>query len=251
MDKRIGAQLYTVREFTQNKSDFENTIKKISDIGYKTVQISAVGDISPEDIKNICEKYNVEIVCTHKSYDDYTQRLDEMIDYHKRLGCKIAGLGYLDTKAKTAEDFKPFLENLNNISSKMADSGITFVYHNHHIEFEKLSDGKTIMNYMIEYGRFSFIADVFWLAFSGINPADFIKKLGNRAIVIHYKDLAIQNGKQIISEVGNGNLDWDSITKAAENAGSEWAMVEQDTCPGNPFDSLEISYKFLTNKGFI
>ena len=251
MDKRIGAQLYTVRDFTKNKEDFEETVKRISDIGYKSVQISAVGNIAPEIMREICQKYNIEIACTHKSYDDYTERLDEMIDFHKRLGCSIAGLGYMNTEAKTVNSLKPFIEKLNIISEKMADAGISFAYHNHHIEFEKLSDGTTIMDYMTEHGNFDFIVDVYWLAFSGINPADFIKKLGNRAIVIHYKDLAIKNGTQIISEIGKGNLDWDSIIKASEEAGSKWAMVEQDTCSGNPFDSLEISYKYLTQKGFI
>lgn len=251
MDKRIGAQLFTVRDFTQTKEDFEETIRKISGIGYKAVQISAVGNIAPEDMKAICDKYNMKITCTHKSYEDYTERTDEMIDFHKRLGCNIAGLGYLNTMAKTAADFKPFLDKLNAVSEKLAKAGITFAYHNHHIEFEKLDDGRTIMEHMIDGGNFSFIVDAYWLAYSGVNPAAFIKKLGKRAEVIHFKDLAIEDGQVTISEIGNGNIDWDDVIAACEAAGSKWALVEQDVCKRDPFESLKISYDYLSKKGFV
>ena len=37
---KIGAQMYTVREFAKNLDDFSETLKKIADIGYTTVQVS-------------------------------------------------------------------------------------------------------------------------------------------------------------------------------------------------------------------
>ena len=36
----IGAQFFTVRNLCQNLDDFAETLKKVADIGYKTVQIS-------------------------------------------------------------------------------------------------------------------------------------------------------------------------------------------------------------------
>ena len=51
------------------------------------------------------------------------------------------------------------------------------------------------------------------------------------------------------TEVGRGNLNWDEIISASDNA--EFALVEQDECKGNPIDSLKISYDFLVEKGFI
>ena len=51
-------------------------------------------------------------------------------------------------------------------------------------------------------------------------------------------------------EVGKGNLDWDDILAACEEAGVEYALVEQDTCETDPFDCLKTSYEFLKQKGF-
>jgi len=46
MDKRIGAQLYTIREFCKTLEDFDESCKKVSEMGYKVVQLSGIGDFS-------------------------------------------------------------------------------------------------------------------------------------------------------------------------------------------------------------
>ena len=53
-----------------------------------------------------------------------------------------------------------------------------------------------------------------------------------------------------MTEVGEGNLDWDSIIEACDKAGAKWALVEQDICHRCPFESMKMSYDYLTTKGF-
>ena len=81
----------------------------------------------------------------------------------------------------------------------------------------------------------------------------FIKKLGNRAMAIHFKDLKINlEGNVEIAEVGEGNLDWDEIIAVCDEAGAKWALVEQDKLwiDNDPFKALSVSYDFLREKGF-
>ncbi len=56
----------------------------------------------------------------------------------------------------------------------------------------------------------------------------------------------VKNGAPTMAEVLNGNMNFDRILEACDKAGIIWHMVEQDTCPGNPFDSLKMSYDNLT-----
>ncbi len=253
MDKRIGAQLFTVREFTKTKDGYEDALRRIAEIGYKAVQISAVGEISAEDLKNGCEKYGLIPVCTHRSLQEYRDDLNGMVEFHKLLGCKIAGLGVYPEFVKNAsrDTMLKAIEELNEFSRAFREAGMSFAYHNHHWEFQKI-DGKFIMDYFLENGKFDFIVDVFWLARAGINPAEYLLKMGKRAKVLHYKDMKVVPGERELQmcEVMEGNLDWDSIIEASEKAGSEWAMVEQDICQNDPFDCLKLSYKNLTQKGF-
>ena len=52
----IGAQGFTIRDYAQNEADFRETAKKLHDIGYKTLQVSAFGDIDPHIIREICDE---------------------------------------------------------------------------------------------------------------------------------------------------------------------------------------------------
>ena len=63
---KTGAPLYTIKSYTQNVKDFACSMKKIAEMGYKTVQISAVGkDLKPEQIREICDANGLEIALTH------------------------------------------------------------------------------------------------------------------------------------------------------------------------------------------
>ncbi len=251
MDKRIGAQLYTVRNSCQTEQDFEETIKKVHEMGYKVVQLSGINfDIPAEKIKEICDKYGMTIACTHKNMADFEENLDEVIAYHKAIGCKVAGLGWIPPEVRESFDtIKAFVEKYNVIAKKLAENGLTFAYHNHAFEFAKYGE-QSAMDYMIENANFGFILDVYWVAHAGIDPAAYIKKLGKRVVILHYKDRAVDiENNAYYAEVGRGNLDWDSIIAASGDA--EFALVEQDTCKDNePFESLKISYDFLSKKGF-
>ena len=251
MDNRIGAQLYTVRDYTKTAEDLENTFAKLKEIGYKTVQLSGIGDIPAEKIRELLEKYELEPICTHRNCDEYLEKLDFIIDFHKIIGCKIAGLGYLPNDYRTTEGIEEFIKKFSVVSKKLAENGISFAYHNHAFEFVKYN-GKYLMDIILEKTDFNLILDVYWLTYAGINPAKFICKVGKRAQVIHFKDLAINNeGKVIMTEVMEGNIEWDEVISACEEAGCLAAMVEQDTCKGDPFESMKISYNNLLAKGFM
>lgn len=253
MDRRIGAQLFTVRDFTKTKEDLDATLNKLSKIGYKAVQISAVGPISAEDLKELCDKYDMVPVCTHRPLAEYTDNLQASIEFHKTLGCKIAGIGAFPgiREGFTKEQLLAGIDQLNTIAREYKKNGMSFAYHNHHWEFQKV-DGKFIMDYFLELGEFDFILDVFWLSHAGINAPDFIRRIGSKAKVLHFKDMKVIPGQRELQmcEVMEGTIDWDSIIKAGDEAGSEWAMVEQDICQTDPFDCMKLSYNNLTTKGF-
>jgi sugar phosphate isomerase/epimerase len=201
----------------------------------------------------------MDVCVTHTSFDRMLTDLDSVMKEHKMLGCDTLGIGGMPDKYRqNAESINEFIKVTSEIGKKMHDNGLQFAYHNHAFEFKKV-DGKCIMDYLIEgldpEGAV-FIVDTYWLQVGGKNPADFIKALGKRAMAIHFKDydfdVAGWGGKQKMAYVGGGNLDWDAIIEACEEAGSRWALVEQDGdhIDGDPFKALALSYNYLTTKGF-
>lgn len=252
MDKRIGAQYYTIRNFLQTLEDFELSCKKVSQIGYKTVQLSGIGDFSGEDIKKILDKYNLKAICTHRPAKNYLENIEEEILFHKAINCKICGLGSMPGTNVACETINEFINNFKPVCEKLGENGLTFAYHNHAFEFEKKNGvyAFDILTNGIECENFKFILDVYWLAYAGINPAEFIRAHKGKIVCVHFKDLAIVDGTPCYAEVGKGNINWDDVINACEEAEVDYAFVEQDVCKNDPFDSLKISYDFLKEKGF-
>ena len=89
----IGAQLFTLRTFMQNECDIRRSLKKVAEIGYKTVQISAIGPIDPHVLRDICDENGLKIVLTHNPEARILGDTDALIKEHDILGCDYIGIG--------------------------------------------------------------------------------------------------------------------------------------------------------------
>ena len=137
---KTGAQLYTVRAYTQTERDFSRTVKKIAEMGYTTVQISAIGkEIRPERVREICEENGLKIVLTHSDVNRILNDTDRLIREHEILGCDHIGLGAMPEKYRTPEWIRYFAEDFKEPAKKIAAAGKRFMYHNHNFEFQKIA----------------------------------------------------------------------------------------------------------------
>lgn len=253
MDDRICAQLYNIRDYCKTKEGLDESLGKLKKIGYKTVQISGVGDIPARDIKEVADKHGMDIMLTHMSCARYENELDTVIEEHLLFDCKIAGLGSMADSYRSLDGVKLFCEKYNKIADKLAENGLTFAYHNHSFEFYK-ENGKSLMDYILENTeskKFKLVSDVYWLAYAGINPEGFIRKNANRIAAVHFKDLKAKlDNSQAMCEIGEGNLNWDEIIAESRRSGAACAAVELDISDKDEFESFEISYNYLKTKGF-
>jgi len=251
-DTCLAAQLYTVREFTQTEADFAESMRKIRNIGYQAVQLSAVGPIPPKRIRAILDDAGLTACATHVPYDRMRDETDAVIEEHRILGCAYPAIGGLPREYRNAEGYGRFARECSEVAAKLAEAGLTFAYHNHHFEFEKFGGrtGFEILYTESDPAVFKAEPDTYWIQAGGGDPAYWIAWLEGRAPLIHLKDMAIRDATQVFAEVGEGNLNWPAVFAACKTAGAVWYIVEQDTCAGDPFDSLALSYRNLRAMGF-
>lgn len=258
MDKRIGVQYYTIRKQCQTLEDFEQSCKKVSEIGYRIVQISGV-NFDAKEMKGILDKYNLQVVTTHRNFQDFLENLEEVIEYNRILGAELCGIGAMPSDYRNfPERWTDFIDKSNIICQTLKKEKMYFGYHNHSFEFAKIN-GTTLYERLIRETDpevFRFIVDTYWVQSAGKNPSDMIRRLGNRAMAVHFKDMTVdlkewENPR--MTEVGNGNFCWDEIIAACVDAGTKWAIVEQDDnhIDEDPFKAIRISYEYLKTKGFV
>ena len=251
-DSAIAAQLYTVREFTKTPKDIAETMKKVAEIGYEAVQLSALGEIGPQELRTICDGEGIKICATHIGYQQMADDPQGVIELHATYGCPYAGIGGLPQEYRgSAEGFSRFAKECSETARKLAKGGLKFVYHNHSHELEKFGD-RTALQILYEDSDpevFLSEIDTYWVQHGGGSPSAWIRKLAGRAPCVHLKDMAMKGREQLYAEVGEGNLDWPAILDACKEAGTEWYIVEQDTCQRDPFESLAISFRNLKAMG--
>ncbi|SDE61910.1 Sugar phosphate isomerase/epimerase [Paenibacillus sp. UNCCL117] len=244
----IAAQLYTLREFLKTPEDIEATLRRVKAIGYDAIQVSGMGPIEPEKLKQLVDDIGLTICATHISYDRLTKDLPAVIREHQLWGCKYVGLGAMPADYRGSEEgYVRLAEEFSAIGAELAKHGLQFVYHNHKFEFEKFGD-RTGMDVLLQQSvspDFGFELDMYWVQAGGASPVDWVNKVKGRMQVIHLKDMEIVDDQQVYAEIGRGNLNWPAIIEACRATGVEWYVVEQDQCRRDPFESLTISYNYL------
>ncbi len=250
----VGAQLFTLRDFTQTPKDFERTISKVAAIGYKTVQLSAIGaSVTPKVAREVCDKYGIRIVLTHSPVDRILHDTENLIHDHEVMGCKYIGLGSMPAKYQDPEWIRYFVEDFRGPLDMIRDAGMLFMYHNHDLDFFK-ADGKYLLDYLLDGfapDELGVTLDTYWLATAGVDPLAWIRKCSGRIPCVHLKDRKVtKDHTEVMAPVMEGNIDFAAIMAELEKTDCKYALVEQDVCEGSPFTAMKMSLENLKSIGY-
>ena len=80
---KIGAQMYTVREFCKDLDGFAETLAKLADLGFKFVQVSGTCAYEGEWLNEQLKKNGLECVITHNPYNEIMENTQATEEEHK------------------------------------------------------------------------------------------------------------------------------------------------------------------------
>ena len=183
----IGLQLYTIRDAMG--IDVKGSLKKVSDAGYKYLELAGYADrkfygYMPDEFKKIVKDLGMEILSSHTQVEAQGITLDNakiMTDDHLKLGVKYCVQPWVVEEArKTIASYQRMVADWNKVGKIMKENGIQFGYHNHNFEFDHV-EGKVPFYdvYMKEMDK-NFITmeiDLFWTIKAGQNPVEIFRKV--------------------------------------------------------------------------
>jgi len=245
----LGAQLFTVNQYTKTIEDVRETCARIAKIGYEAVQISAFGPMDPKDVATAMEENGLTVAATHVAWPRFQNELDAVIEEHLLWKCKHAAIGALPPEYRNEDGLKRFVDELPPVSERLAAEGIDFSYHNHDTEFAPRGD-RPWLQALYETASPDLLKaelDLYWVQSGGGDPCEWLRKCAGRQPLVHLKDMTITaKREQRFAPIGEGNMNWPSILRSALDGGVEWFLVEQDQCYGeDPFECLATSYRNL------
>ena len=242
---QIAAQLWTVRNFLKTPGDIAATLAKIKKSGFDAVQLSGLGPIDDLELVKILDGEGLICCATHEDGAWIVNETDAVIEHLRRINCKYTAYAWPHIIPESAGEAKELAARLESAAVKMAAAGQILTYHNHDIEFMKL-DGRLLLDHLYDNApHLQGELDTYWVQAGGDNPTSWINKLKGRLPLLHLKDYGIIDRHAVMMPIGSGNLEWRCILPAAESAGTEWFIIEQDVCQIDPFDSLKLSLDFL------
>ena len=249
MIENLGIQLYTLRNEMTDEESVRAGFKKIKEIGYNHIQPASMCNLTAEKFASLASEAGLtcEKCGTISSWSQILNDPDALLATHKAIGATNIGIGYMPPEWRDCpESITKFIAKANEFAIYAEERGFTVGYHNHSFEFRKVG-GERIMDRLVNEldERINFILDTYWVQHGGGDPAEWIKKLSGRIDVLHLKDMAMED-TQVFAEIGNGNINFDRVMEEADKAGIKTFVVEQDSCKGDPFDSIKMSYDYIT-----
>ena len=259
----IGVQLYTVRDLMQQ--DFEGTLEKVAEIGYKEVEFAGYYDRTPEQVRQLLDRLGLKSPSSHVGIDLLRSDLDGQIESALTIGHKfltIPALMEAFAGQMSPEKWHEYAKEFNTIGEAVKKKGLTLAYHNHHFEFVPAGEGKTGLDVLVsetDPELVSFELDLMWTTVAGVDPVALFDKYPGRFVMWHVKDLKEIEASQAaakegmagfrtimehISPVGEGEIDFARIFAKAGQSGLLHYIVENDA-PKDALADITASYTNL------
>ena len=246
MTKPIAIQVYSVRDAAD--ADFDATLKFLKEFGYDGIELAGLYGNAPETVRDLCAKHGLNPISAHVSYKEMMEDPDKLFSDYATIGCKYVAIPSLPTdRIPGGEKWNETVELIKIFSAAAKKNGIQLLYHNHDFEFETVGGEYKldIMYKTLPAGVLDTELDTCWVNVGGEDPSAYVKKYAGRAPVVHLKDFYGEKSDdmyELIGEetkpkrpggfefrpVGSGLQNFPAILDAAEAAGAEWVVVEQD-----------------------
>ena len=249
---QVAATLYTVRDHCGTASDLAETARKVRAIGYQAIQHPWTCPVPAIEVVKIMANEGLTICSSHEPSAKILDEPGKVAERLNQLGCRLTAYPYphgIDFSDRSA--ILGLVRKLEAAGATLRAAGITLGYHNHEIEFLPF-EGTTILDYLYSHTDARHLVaepDTYWVHAGGGDCVEWCRKLAGRLPFIHLKDYMMTiDRKPIWCEIGRGTLPFPRIIAEAERSGCEWFIVEQDTCPGDPFESLRQSFEHIKSR---
>jgi sugar phosphate isomerase/epimerase len=251
----IGLQLYSLRE--QFGKDVPGSLNKVSDLGFKNVELAGTYDRTPTEFKAELAKHNLKPISAHFPYDRFKGDLDAVVREAKELGVQYAGCAWITHSGPFDEkQCREAAEVFNKAGAALAKEEIKFFYHTHGYEFVPFGS-ETLFDLLVKETdpkNVKYEMDVFWVVHAGQKPEDVFGKHAGRFDLVHLKDMKkgtptglLTGGTDVKNDVplGTGLIDYRRTLAAAQKAGVKWYFIEDESPTSE--EQIPQSLKFLEN----
>ena len=248
----LALQLWSVRE--QHDVDPRGVLAGVAELGYEALEVvfSRRGGLSVGEHRAALDEVGLRACALHCFFDELEEQLPAVMEAARTWGTDTVVCSWVDPdRRRDGDDYRALARALAHAGERCREEGLRLAYHHHDFELARI-DGRPAMDLIwdaVDPGLLLAEVDTYWVAVAGMDPVAYLRRLGDRCVLLHCKDLLPEGSEPLAgegeglarlnAEVGAGVIDFPAVLAAAPHA--EWLIVEQDFSPGDPFESARQS----------
>lgn len=256
---QIGLQMFTMREHTKTSEDYTETLRRVAEIGIRSVQATKPAFFTDEEFAALIRSYGMQADSLLVREGQILGREETLRSRAALYGVDAARIDGVPKEFRTsAEGYRRYAAILNEEGRACRAAGLRLMYHFHAYEWQRFG-GEAGMELLVRYTdpeNVWFQPDVYWMQCAGVEPSSALGLFAGRAFSMHVEDYAIRPLDGVIESVprrcvavGEGNMNYRGILAKAEAIGVTRAVIEQEESSGDIFEDLKTNVRNLTALG--
>jgi sugar phosphate isomerase/epimerase len=231
---RIGLQLYTLR--TVCAADLQGVLRSVGELGFAGVELFDLHGHSAGDVRMWLDDAGLVAAGRHTGLAALESDLPALADELRTLRTDRLALSWIEPP-ETADDAQAAVRRIAAVAENARECGLRLGFHNHWGELKPLDGDQTTLDLLraLPSDLLWLELDLGWIWAAGADPVEQLALTHARCPLVHVKDLL--RGPHH-TPVGDGDVDYRKILPAAEAAGAEWLIVEQDEIDGEPLRAV-------------
>ena len=279
----VGLQLMMLKDRINEKGMYE-VLREVRELDIDAVEVSQV-EMTDELIDDLVRgraDFGVETAAMSASIAPggngfaLETEFDRAVEACRKTGSRFLRIGMMPFTAMTSKAAtEEWAASVDPYAARLAEHGITLCYHNHHVDLIQF-EGERIFDVVRRVApSLLFEVDLHWVQRGGMAPLDMLEAYAGVCKLIHVKDFRVApmpadaveklQAKELdmkdfygiflslaqFAEVGQGNMNWPALLPAAQKAGAEYFLIEQDDTYGrDPIDCIRESREYLKSIGY-
>jgi sugar phosphate isomerase/epimerase len=260
---QISIQLYTLRDILA--ADPAGTLATLRRIGYRKVEAAGTAGLTAPEFRALLDRNGIRATSAHigipQPWD--AAAWEASLAEAKTLGASTVIHAFFGVDEngpiRDANVWRNFALDLNKAGAMARRAGLRFGYHNHHFEFNRVTDGSNrraweILTKTADARLVEIELDIYWAWRGTADPVDLLKQHGRRVKKFHVKDMDLESS---FADPGTGLIDFPRVFAAnARYGGVNEFIVERDDAgtgdraPEDALDTARVGYEFLRNVRF-
>ena len=220
---KLSLQLYSVRDEIKTHG-LKEVLTTVKNSGFDAVETAGYYDLGAAGLKKLLDEVGLSVTSAHVSYKDISEDAERVIGDVRALGISDAIIAWVGPDV-FENGYDWLIANIARAQEIFAANGMRLAYHNHEHETEKEDYLKKMTDavdgLMLE-------PDIFWLAFTGGKPAEYIKRFKNKLMTLHLKELLSEGVRKPNPVLGQGISQTEECVKFAREINLPYVVLEYE-----------------------